>query len=345
MARILHLISQLEEGGAQKQLSYMIEKSRSHEMEIAALIASPSENMLPAFRDSRVPIHFLSNSADFYAPEIVPALKRLLDQGNYSLVHCWLFQSIVQGVILARLKGIPVIASPRSMRSILDLNFNKRWEQRLIRKAHQLADLVLFPSNTVAIDFIDAGWVRSSRARVVQNGVDVEHFGKTEGGDAILNIGRLSNEKAYEDLKPIFMRLRQEIPEARFVIAGGGNAPHWDGVEFSGFLADVREVLRQSAIYISTSRVEGLSNALLEAQAMGIPAVVRNAGFNSELIEQGVNGYLASSIDEFVHACLLIWKNPGLRTRMGENARQKISAGFNIANQVAKIESIYHELL
>ena len=345
MARILHLISQLEEGGAQRQLSYVISKSRNQDMEIASLIASPPERLLPAFRNPKTPIHFLSRSADFYAPEIIPALKTLLASRNYSMVHCWLFQSIVQGVVISKLLNVPVIASPRSMRTILNLNRNKSWEQRLIRKAHQLADLVLFPSHTVAIDFVDAGWVEPRRARVVQNGVDFDHFEPVEGGDAILNIGRLSNEKAYEDLKPIFQKLREACPDLRFLVAGGGHAPNWDGVEFRGFVDDVRKVLRHAAIYITTSNVEGLSNALLEAQAMGIPAVVRNAGFNSELIEDGVNGYLANTVEDFVRSCVKLWKNPQLRIQMGREARNKIADRFNITGQIAKIDAIYDELL
>ncbi|PWT88825.1 MAG: hypothetical protein C5B54_09945, partial [Acidobacteria bacterium] len=131
MARVLHLISQLEEGGAQRQLSYFL-AIKNHEMEIASLIASPPEKVFPFFRNSPVPIHFLSYSNDFYAPEILPNLRTLLKKNNYSLLHCWLFESIIQGVIAARLENIPAIAGIHGLRESLTLGNNKKWEIRMI---------------------------------------------------------------------------------------------------------------------------------------------------------------------------------------------------------------------
>jgi glycosyltransferase involved in cell wall biosynthesis len=203
MGRILHLISQLEEGGAQRQLSYVVSRAKNHEVEVASLIASPPENLFPYFRDCGVPVHFLSYSSDFYAPEILAALQKLLDDRKFGLVHCWLYQAIVQGGIVSRICGVPCLASPRSMLDRMAWGGNKKWEKWFIRKTMRQADLALFPSFSAAIDYVDSGWVAAERARVVQNGVDCEHFHETHGGDALVAVGRISNEKGLEDLREI----------------------------------------------------------------------------------------------------------------------------------------------
>ena len=345
MGRVLHLISHLEEGGAQRQLSYTISFAKKHEPEIASLIASPADRLFPPFRNIAVPIHFLSYSNDFYAPEIVPALQKLLSNGQFSLVHCWLYQSIVQGVIVSRLHGVPCIASPRSMLTMLDFEGNKRWERFLIRKTIPMAQITVVPSYSVAMDLVEARWVERNRVRVVYNGVDCDHFFPVLEGDAIVAVGRQSVEKAYPELASILRRLRERIGDVRCLVAGGGKADFYPEIEMVGQVRDIREVLKQAAIFLSASLTEGMSNALLEAQAMGIPAVVRRLGSNSEIIEHGINGFLAGNEGDFVEACERLLKEPALRREMGQNARSKMMAEFSASRQIERIEAVYDELL
>lgn len=344
MKRILHLISHLEEGGAQRQLAYLLSFSKRYDFEIASLIGSPPEKFFPFFRNANLRIHSLSQSGDFYAPEILPNLEGLLKSHSFDLVHCWLYQSIAQGVIASRKQKIPCIASPRSMSDAFQSDQNRLWERYFIRKTLRVADLVLCPSNSIASDFLDLGWIHPERTRVVHNGVDVDYFHPSQGGNLIVAVGRQSVEKAYDDFESIARGLRKAFPEIRCVVVGGAKRDS-DCVEFTGRQEDVREILRNTAIYISTSRTEGMSNALLEAQSMGIPAVVRELGSNSEVLENGVNGFLVKTVEEFVQACKTLLNNESLRKEMGQLARARIQAKFAIQNQIKKVESIYSELL
>ena len=346
MACVLHLISQLEEGGAQRQLSYIARFSLKYEVEVASLIASPPDKLFPYFRQPEVPVHFLSQSSDFYAPEILPALRSLLSKRNYDLVHCRLYSAIVQGVFASRLESIPCVASPGSMLEMLRVDGNKKWERVLIARALRNADSVFFPSHSSALAFFDAGWVERDRVRTIWNGVDIEHFRPQGRGDALVAIGRISSEKAYGDLDHIFQLLRGRFPQIRCIVAGGGARNHRSsGIEFAGYVDDVREILARARIFISTSKTEGMNNALLEAQAMGIPAVVRRIGSNSEVIENGVNGFLAGSPEEFADCCALLMQDQDLCGEMGSAARAKMGKEFSIQKQVQKIESMYDQLL
>ena len=345
MARILHLISQLEEGGAQRLLSEVIRRSKHHQIEVASLVASPGEKLFPFFRDCGIPVHFLSDSADFYHPGILPALRKLLKKQRYEVVQCWLFESIVQGVIASRLEHIPCIAYPHNMRLLLQLNRHKLWERLLIQKMLRFADLTLFPSYSTSMDFLSGGWVKQNRVRVAQNGVDSSHFQPGETGTALVAVGRLSAEKGFEVLERVAIGLRRHFPNLRCMVAGGGSGTLGPELEHVGYEDDIRKIYKQAAVYISTSWIEGLSIALLEAQAMGLPAVVRNIGPNSEVIEHGVNGFLASSDQEYVAACKRLLEDAELRTWMGARGREAVQERFTIEKQVAIMESVHDELL
>lgn len=346
MPRVLHLISHLEEGGAQRQLSYVAKFSRKYEVEIASLIASPLDKLFSYFRDPDVVVHSLSRSSDFYAPEILPALRSLLSKRNYDLVHCRLYSAIVQGVFAARLENVPCIASPGSMFEVLRLLGNKKWEQYLISRALRNADFALFPSYSSAMAFFDAGWVERDRVQTVWNGVDLEYFQPRDSGNALVAVGRISSEKAYADLEQIFLLLRSRFPHLRCAVVGGGSGTQGSrDIEFTGYVSDVREILAQARIFISTSKTEGMNNALLEAQAMAIPAVVRRIGSNSEVIENGVNGFLASNVEEFVDHCALLIEDQDVWNEMRSAARRRMEKDFCIQTQMQKIELLYDQLL
>jgi glycosyltransferase involved in cell wall biosynthesis len=221
---------------------------------------------------------------------------------------------------------------------------NRLWEMRLIRKALQIADLVVCPSSSVALDYVDRGWATADRTRVIRNGVDVDEFQPHLEGDAVVSIGRASSEKSHSDFESIANQLNSKHPTIRWILAGPASA-NLQNVECKGHQDDIRDVLKLAILYVSTSRTEGMSNALLESQAMGLPAVVRCLGSNSEIIRDGVNGFLAGELFDFVNKCDLLLSDSLLRKEMGNAARARMESEFAIGNQIRKIESIYRELL
>jgi glycosyltransferase involved in cell wall biosynthesis len=345
MARILHLISQLEEGGAQRFLSDVITHSVRHEVEVASLISSPKEKLFPFYRNPNIPVHYLSDSEDFYYAGIMTALRRLLKKQKYEVVQCWMFESIVQGILTCRMENIPCIAFPQSMRIMLNLNRSKLWERKLVQHVFPLADLTIFPSYSTSLDFVHAGWSDARRVRVSRYGVDCNHFQPQGNGTAIVAVGRLSSEKAFDVLERIITPLQSAFPNVRCLVAGGGTPPSSSNLEHIGYVEDIRNVYKQAAVYMSTSWVEGLSLALLESQAMGIPAVMRKIGPNSEVIEHGVNGFLVTSEKEYVEACTKLLEDETLRREMGIHARARMLRYFSIEKQVEEMEFVQDELL
>src|SRR5262249_32595385 len=131
-------------------------------------------------------------------------------------------------------------------------------------------------------------------------------------GDRVIStVGHVRRIKGFDVLIRAAIAVHQKDPQALFLIAGENHEPkHYAELEallaetgnkarvrLVGNVDDVPAFLGLSDIFCLPSRSEGLSNALLEAMACGLPSVATRVGGNPELIEDGRNGYLVESED------------------------------------------------
>lgn len=160
----------------------------------------------------------------------------------------------------------------------------------------------------------------------IYNGVDLEKFGSSEPGPGaeaadvrsslgvdgdetvILSVGRLSEQKCFDDLLAAFANVLPARPDARLVIAGEG--PERDRLEqlFSSLgLKDRARLLgnvenphllyRAADLFVLPSRYEGFPFAMLEAMAAGLPVVATRFGGADEIVEDGREGLLVPTGD------------------------------------------------
>ncbi len=69
---------------------------------------------------------------------------------------------------------------------------------------------------------------------------------------------------------------------------------------------------------------------LIQYMACGLPVVASPVGVNSEIVEHGVNGFLASSAEEWASALQMLIKDPELRHRMGQAGRKKVERDYSL---------------
>ena len=99
-----------------------------------------------------------------------------------------------------------------------------------------------------------------------------------------------------------------------------------ENINFEGFENDINKIYSKNNAFILCSRMEGQSLALIEAMHCGRVPIVTNVGGASELIDDGVNGFIAksSSIYEIDATLERAWERRNEWKNMGENASQKI---------------------
>jgi glycosyltransferase involved in cell wall biosynthesis len=118
-------------------------------------------------------------------------------------------------------------------------------------------------------------------------------------------------------------------------------------VIFLGRRNDIHKVLHTFDVFILNSKTEGMSYAILEAMAVGLPIIATDVGANSELITHDTEGYLFPQGDTkaLVHN---ISQTANYRSRlivMGENARKKIIKSFSLKKMISSYKTLYEEVI
>jgi glycosyltransferase involved in cell wall biosynthesis len=116
-------------------------------------------------------------------------------------------------------------------------------------------------------------------------------------------------------------------------------------VQFLGIRHDVPQLMRDAAIFVRPSSLEGMSLTVLEAMATGLPVVATLVGGTSEVLRDGVHGYLVPAGDSQVLADALIkmLDERSLAEEMGRRGRELVVSNYKWDAVVNKTESVYFE--
>lgn len=154
----------------------------------------------------------------------------------------------------------------------------------------------------------------------------------------LISVGRLSREKAYEDLLDVFQVIHTQEPSWRLDIIGDGAqknllgdrifAEGWTNcVKLHGFQDKtyINNLLSKSSIYLMSSITESFGIVLIEAMSHGLPCVAFDSAEGAtELIEDGKNGFLISyrNKEEYAKKVIELIQNKKERTQLGKNGRE-----------------------
>ncbi|HYA66398.1 MAG TPA: glycosyltransferase, partial [Burkholderiaceae bacterium] len=239
-----------------------------------------------------------------------------------SVVHAWQDATSIKAGIAAVIAGVPriVLAS----RNVTPMNFT--YYQEYMYPAYRA--LAALPSVTLlnnseagALDY--ANWLRlpRERFRVVRNGVDLNYLKRT-GTDAVRAYRRQlgipldarvvgSVFRFWAEKRPMLWLncaavIAGNHPDVHFLVIGEGpmrremetfvyNNRLVDRVHLPGACAEIATPLSTMDVFLLTSEFEGTPNVVLEAQWLGLPVVVTDAGGSREAIECNESGSLAVS--------------------------------------------------
>jgi glycosyltransferase involved in cell wall biosynthesis/peptidoglycan/xylan/chitin deacetylase (PgdA/CDA1 family) len=236
---------------------------------------------------------------------------------------------------------------------------------RLARIARE-ADAFVVISQEIDDELADLGIEPQRRLRI-PNGVDLDRFapatdrapsGLVESigdGPVVVAVGRRSPEKRLRELSEHWHLVVAEHPDARLVILGKlVNRVDLRAVELAddphivqlGARSDIENAYRAADVYVSASVAEGLSNALLEAMATGLPCVVTRAGGVADVIEDGANGLIVppDDIPALTAAINKLLADPALARELGRRARETVSERFGLPRIADELATQYRRL-
>jgi glycosyltransferase involved in cell wall biosynthesis len=189
---------------------------------------------------------------------------------------------------------------------------------------------------------------RKLSIKAISNGVDLERYhprpadSPTSPPLRLLYVGRLSPQKGLEYL----IEALTLIPGIQLHLDLVGDGPQRaelqarcrrlgldERISFRGWLgkAELPQLYRQSNVFVMPSLDEGLSNALLEAMASGLPVIATSILSQEGLVDEGRNGFLVPAADPASLADRIVWfsLNPAGMTAMGQEARARVEASFS----------------
>jgi glycosyltransferase involved in cell wall biosynthesis len=120
-----------------------------------------------------------------------------------------------------------------------------------------------------------------------------------------------------------------------------------DGIRFLGQRRDLDTLLPACDLFVLSSLSEGLSFAVLEAMASGLPVVATQVGGNGELIEEGRNGHLVPAQDpkSLGKALGRLLEDPILRKEMGKRGREIAERRYDAGKAAERYVALYQRLI
>ena len=166
----------------------------------------------------------------------------------------------------------------------------------------------------------------------------------------MIYVGRLTFQKDPQRLMRLCARLKESKPDLKVAIVGTGELEEelkalcqelniTEQVHFLGFQSNPIKMVHDSKAMILTSRWEGTPMCALEAMALGTPVVSTPSDGMTDLLDDGVNGYLTDDDAVMAEKLLRIMQDPEHRSFLGENARKK----FNEINDAPKYKQAIYD--
>jgi len=293
-----------------------------------------------------------SSMGYFYSSQMKQQIETLLAQQDFDLiyVHC---SSVAQYV--TQVKDVPKILDFVDMDSQKWLSFTQfksfpinlgYWLEgtkleRAERKLSNEFDLCTTITRSEC-DTLDS-FKQAGTSDWFSNGVDSEYFCPSVNdykSHVVSFIGRMDyypNEQAVSYFcHQILPLLREKMVNAQFIIIGAAPSDavlklaEIDGVTVTGFVDDVRDYVRDSAVMVAPlSIARGTQNKILEAMALGVPVVT------SELGARGIDGdpdkdfMVATTPEQYCQLLFNLMSDPQLRQEFAQQGRVRIENNYS----------------
>lgn len=297
-------------------------------------------------------------------------LRKRLNELRPDVLHTFFFWPVLYGRLLKKIGVVDRLVENRE-----DLGFNWGYQEyALLRLTRRLPDRVIAVAQAVKQQAVAKERLRPDHVTVIRNGIRAEPVKTRPGGELEalrreLGIGRdapvvgmvanlnrpVKGARFLVDAVPAIL---DEAPETRFLVVGDGDLlPRLrrraetrqieDAIVFAGYRDDVDACYQTMDVAVLPSLSEGLSITLLEAMRHELPCVATNVGGNSEIVVDGVTGYLvpARDVDALSSRILELVERPELRQELGRAGRRRVTSEFDMTAVARRYSDVYESVI
>lgn len=360
----LHLIPDLDIGGAQRMVLTLVKELDKEKYNVKVCYWLGEGELKDEIEKAGIEVIDLKVKNGSLLGVIFKLIK-LIKKNKIKLIHTHLFDADLCGFLATRWAKVPIMVI-----TIQSIFFLKKKKHALRYKIMSLfVDRFLPVSDSLAQHFISWARINPNKVTTVHNGIDLSEFNRPKDTNRLNElrkslgipvatpvlgtVARLEPRKGHRYLLEAVAQINKDYPNLRVLLVGDGELKSdlrnlakelniSSNVIFAGFQKNIPKILSLLDLFLLPSIEEGLSFAILEAMALGLPVIATNVGGTPELVQNGETGLLvpAKSSSALASAIARLLGDKEYATALGEAGKRR-AAQFSSRIMAEKIEEIY----
>ena len=328
-----------------------------------------NENTISYYRIKN--IKFKGFSRFFTQKKIQNLINKLVRESKIDIIEAADWTGITSNIkprcpVVIRLNGSDTYFCHLDKRPVKTLN--KLYEKRALQNADALLSVSQYTANVTKQLFS-----LKRDFTIIPNSIDLHNFFNEESNNnaqenTILYFGTLIRKKGLLELPFIFNEVFKKNKHAKLILIGRdasdiitGNNSTWQmmqslfdtealqNVEYIGSIPydKIKQHISLATVCVFPTFAEALPVSWLEAMAMQKGIVASNIGWATEIIDDGVNGFLVhpTAHAEYANKILELLENPKTRNQFGMQARRKVEEKFSIEVVAKQSVFFYQKIL
>lgn len=294
--------------------------------------------------------------------QILLEIRKILKKRPPNIIHSHRYKENILAYLASKTKkGIKLVGTQhgmperyrgkRSLRNHLISNFNffllSRCFQNVVAVSNDIQETLV---NQYRFSF-------RNKLKVIHNGINIPEnilTRKIKDAFVIGSSGRIFPVKDYPLMVEVAREVLKTTNSVQFELAGDG--PELNKVQtmiqryglgekivLRGFVKDMGTFYQGLDLYLNTSVHEGIPISVLEAMAHGVPVIAPRVGGLSEIVADGIDGYLLEGRNpkDFAEKCIQLYGDETLRKHMGIAARKKVAEEFSVDRMAEQYFRLY----
>jgi len=331
-------------------------------------ISSEKERLQRFGKKNKLPVFFIEMTRQITPWADVKALIKLvrfLKKEQPQIVHTHTPKAGIVGMLAAKIAGVPIRLHTVAGLPLMESTGKKRWLLNQVEQLTYAFATKVYPNSQGLYDFIlQEKFTTPNKLKIIgkgsSNGINTAHFdpqlysetqkenlrqdlGIKKNDFVYVFVGRLVGDKGINELVKAFRNLKFKIKNSKLLLVGPLET-ELDPLQPTtlqeieenprilsvGYQEDVRPYLAISDVLTFPSYREGFPNVVMQAGAMGLPAIVTNINGCNEIVVEDKNGLLipTKNSQALEVAMQKLRSNPEVYQHLKNNAREMICSKY-----------------
>lgn len=353
--KILFILPSLKAGGAERVISFLAKNLDQNVFEIKIAVVGFKKDAV--YNLDNLDVTFFNQ--DRVLNGVYPLYKFIKKQNPDIVFGTIRHVNILLGFYNLIFRNVRFIVREASVMSTMlkFLNSKQQIPNFLLKFLYNHLDAIVCQSNDIKKDLINQLGIIESKLITINNPITQINqlsISKTEysGKLRFITIGRLSEEKGHERILKGLAKVKKYLYS--YTIIGSGPLERKikdlaielgiiDKITFIPYTSEVLETLSKSDFFIQGSYVEGFPNAVLESCSAGTPVIAFDCpGGTKEIIEDGINGVLAVTEDDFAKTLQNLNEIPSFERAV---VRASVLSKFSSKKIIKEYENLFLTVL